>query len=77
VRRFQGYQEACIDLGLRPRPHHVVHDLRSAESAARLAIGQLNDLLGDDLAAAYLIGGRCGPRTAAGPTQRWACGVDR
>jgi hypothetical protein len=44
---------------------------------ARSAIGQLNDLLGDDLAAAYLIGGRCGPRTAAGPTQRWACGVDR
>jgi LacI family transcriptional regulator len=32
--RFQGYREACFDLGLRPRPHHVVHDLRSAESAA-------------------------------------------
>jgi hypothetical protein len=44
---------------------------------ARSAIRRLNELLADDVAAAYLIGGRCGPRMAAIPTQRWACGVDR
>jgi len=32
--RFQGYREACFDVGLRPRPHHEVHNLRSADSAA-------------------------------------------
>jgi LacI family transcriptional regulator len=32
--RLHGYQDACFDLGLRPRPHHVVHGLRSVDSAA-------------------------------------------
>jgi LacI family transcriptional regulator len=32
--RFQGYREACLDLGLRARPHHIVHDLRSTDAAA-------------------------------------------
>jgi LacI family transcriptional regulator len=32
--RFQRYRKACFDVGLRPHPNHVVHDLRSADSAA-------------------------------------------
>ena len=33
--RFRGYREACLDLGLRSRPHHAIHDLRSVDAAAR------------------------------------------
>jgi LacI family transcriptional regulator len=32
--RFQGYRQACLELGIRPPPHHIVHDLRSADAAA-------------------------------------------
>jgi LacI family transcriptional regulator len=32
--RFHGYQQACLELGLRPRPQHAVHDLHSADAAA-------------------------------------------
>lgn len=33
--RFRGYREACLDLGLRNRPDHAIHDLRSVDAAAR------------------------------------------
>ena len=32
--RYQGYREACLDLGLRARPDPTIHDLRSADAAA-------------------------------------------
>lgn len=32
--RYQGYRDACQDLGIPTRPSHTVHDLRSVDAAA-------------------------------------------
>jgi LacI family transcriptional regulator len=43
--RYQGYRDACLDLGIRTPRHHTVHDLRSVDSAATAVTALLE---GDD-----------------------------